>query len=44
MALFEAVANEPPQAILAQLFQAGEAWANGRPQEDDVTLVVMKVK
>jgi hypothetical protein len=28
----------------ADLAQAGERWANGRPQEDDVTFVVMKIK
>jgi serine phosphatase RsbU (regulator of sigma subunit) len=42
--IFQAVADATPVAILAQLFQAGEAWANGRPREDDVTFVVMKVK
>jgi len=33
-----------PQAIIDYLVVAGEKWANGRPQEDDVTFVVMKLK
>ena len=42
--LFAEVANQSPQAIIDHLFNAGMSWAQGRPPEDDVTLVVMKVK
>ena len=38
------VADENPQAIVQHLVQKGNAWANGRPQDDDVTFVVIKVK
>ncbi|MCI0692283.1 SpoIIE family protein phosphatase [candidate division KSB1 bacterium] len=41
--LVEEVAHESPQAIIDYMVAAGEKWANGRPQEDDVTFVVMKV-
>ena len=40
----EAVAHEAPQRVIEQLVQAGRDWAAGRPQEDDVTFVVLKVK
>ena len=42
--LFAEVASQSPQAIIDHLFNAGISWAKGRPPEDDVTLVVMKVK
>ena len=42
--LFEAVADQAPKAIIDHLFEAGTSWADGEPQADDVTLVVMKVK
>jgi serine phosphatase RsbU (regulator of sigma subunit) len=42
--IFSEVAHKPPHEIIAHLTQAGERWANGRPQEDDVTFVVMKIK
>ena len=42
--LFAEVASQSPQAIIDHLFNAGISWAQGRPPEDDVTLVVMKVK
>ncbi len=41
--LVEEVAHESPQAIIDYLVAAGEKWANGRAQEDDVTFVVVKV-
>ena len=43
-ALFEEVAGEPPDAVIAHLRQAGNAWANNRPLNDDVTFVVLKRK
>jgi serine phosphatase RsbU (regulator of sigma subunit) len=42
--LVEEVAHASPQAIIDYLVAAGEKWANGRAQEDDVTFVVVKVK
>ncbi len=36
--------NEPFQAIIDYMVAAGEKWANGRPQDDDVTFVVVKMK
>ncbi len=41
---FEQVAGRSPQEIIAHLVAAGESWADGHPQKDDVTFVVMKVK
>lgn len=42
--LFEKAGQEPPEQIIEHLVMAGKARANGRPQNDDVTLVVVKVK
>ncbi len=42
--LFEEVADQPPEAIIDHLFKAGASWADGAPQADDVTLVVIKVR
>ena len=38
------VARQSPQEIIEHLVRAGDAWADGKPQDDDVTFVVMKVK
>ena len=42
--LFEEVADQSPEAIIDHLFKASTSWADGAPQADDVTLVVIKVK
>jgi serine phosphatase RsbU (regulator of sigma subunit) len=42
--LFERVGQEAPEQIIEHLVMAGKDRANGRPQNDDVTLVVLKVK
>ncbi len=42
-ALFAEVATAEPEAIVQQLIQGGERWSNGRPQDDDITLVVLKM-
>jgi len=42
--LFEETAANSPEEIIEHLKNAGEAWANGRDQEDDVTFVVIKIK
>jgi serine phosphatase RsbU (regulator of sigma subunit) len=33
-----------PREIIERLVDAGEAWAEGRPQDDDITFVAVKVK
>jgi len=43
-ALFGEVAGESPQTICERLAQGGAGWAAGRPLDDDVTFVVVKVK
>ena len=42
-ALAEA-ADRSPQQIIEHFVRVGEAWANGRAQDDDMTFVVLKVK
>jgi serine phosphatase RsbU (regulator of sigma subunit) len=42
--LFKEIADNSPEEIIEHLRKAGEAWANGRDQEDDVTFVVIKIK
>jgi serine phosphatase RsbU (regulator of sigma subunit) len=37
-------ATRSPQEIIDHFVQAGEDWANSRPQDDDITFVVLKVK
>jgi len=41
---FAEAARGSPEEIIARLLGEEKAWANGRPQDDDVTFVVMKVK
>src|SRR5262245_42913963 len=38
------VAALAPSEIIESLVGAGEAWAEGRPQDDDMTFVALKVK
>ena len=42
--LFEEVVDQSPKAIIDHFFKASTSWANGEPQADDITLVVIKVK
>ena len=42
--LFQQLANKPPAVICEQLARGGDAWADGSPQEDDVSFVVLKVR
>jgi serine phosphatase RsbU (regulator of sigma subunit) len=44
ISVLEEVGNQSPQEIINSFVEAGEKWANGRPQDDDVTFVVIKVK
>ncbi|HZS09472.1 MAG TPA: SpoIIE family protein phosphatase [Blastocatellia bacterium] len=43
-ALLAEVAGQSPQEIISHFVRAGEEWAGCRPQDDDVTFVVLKVK
>ena len=36
------IAMNSPQEIIDHLVKIGEDWASGRPQDDDVTFVVIK--
>jgi serine phosphatase RsbU (regulator of sigma subunit) len=42
--IFEEIAANSPEEIIEHLKRAGEAWAKGRDQEDDVTFIVIKIK
>ena len=42
--LLRDVGETSPENIISELTKAGEEWANGRPQDDDITFVVLKVK
>jgi len=42
--IFKEAADSSADEIVAHLFEAGEKWSNGRPQDDDITFVVLKVK
>ncbi|HYE74164.1 MAG TPA: GAF domain-containing SpoIIE family protein phosphatase, partial [Blastocatellia bacterium] len=37
-------AKASPQEVIAALVKAGDDWANGRPQDDDMTFVIIKVR
>ena len=37
------IADQSAQEIINHLVRTGETWANGRPADDDVTFVVLKV-
>jgi serine phosphatase RsbU (regulator of sigma subunit) len=37
------IAHKAPQEIIDYLVKAGESWAGGRAQDDDVTFVVVKI-
>ncbi len=42
--LFKEVGQVSSEQIVEHLVTAGKTWADGQPQKDDVTLVVVKVK
>ncbi len=42
--LFAEAASGTPEEICETLLKACEDWAEGRPQDDDITLVVLKAK
>jgi hypothetical protein len=37
-------AHQSPQQIFEHFINVGESWTDGKPQDDDVTFVVMKLK
>ncbi len=43
-ATFKEVAEKTPSEIAQHLFALAEKWSNGRLQDDDITIVVLKVK
>jgi serine phosphatase RsbU (regulator of sigma subunit) len=42
--LFAGIGRKNPGQIIDDLVAAGDSWLNGKPQEDDMTFVVLKVK
>lgn len=38
------VGDKPVQEMIEDFSKAGEQWENGRPQDDDVSFVVLKVQ
>lgn len=42
-AAFREVGEKRPKEIITYLVKTGMDWANGRPQDDDITFVVIKV-
>ena len=41
---FKKVATLPPMAIIDRLIALADKWRQGRPQNDDITLVVIRMK
>jgi serine phosphatase RsbU (regulator of sigma subunit) len=41
---FYQIADSSPDDIIKKLIEIGDKWMNGRPQDDDITFVVIKVK
>jgi serine phosphatase RsbU (regulator of sigma subunit) len=42
--LLKETADKSPQEIINRFIETGEKWAGTRPQDDDVTFVVIKIK
>ncbi|UCH65181.1 MAG: SpoIIE family protein phosphatase [Ignavibacterium sp.] len=42
--IFKRVANEPAKIVIEKLLGSAKEWADGHPQEDDITFVVIKIK
>src|SRR5262249_43732552 len=38
------VAQQAPQEIIEHFVRIGDEWSGGRPQDDDITFVVLKVR
>ena len=39
-----ALAHQSSEAIIAELIRVGDEWSEGRPQDDDMTFVVLKIR
>ncbi len=42
--LLREVVEDGPEAIIRHLVQAGEGWMNGTPQDDDITMLALKIR
>ena len=42
--MLPAIAKKSAQEIISRFVETGEAWADARPADDDVTFVVLKIK
>ena len=42
--IFAETAHAQPEDILSHLKRSIEKWSNGRPQNDDITFIILKVK
>jgi serine phosphatase RsbU (regulator of sigma subunit) len=42
--LFARIGDKTPKKIITDLVAAGDSWLKGKPQDDDMTFVVLKVK
>ncbi len=42
--LLKEIGHKKPQEIINSLAELGERWANGKPQQDDVTLLALRAK
>ena len=43
-AVFAEAATGTPEELCNRMLQRAEEWAEGRPQDDDITLVALKAK
>ena len=43
-AVFAEAATGAPEELCNRMLQSAEEWAEGRPQDDDITLVALKAK
>jgi serine phosphatase RsbU (regulator of sigma subunit) len=41
---FNEIIENSPNIIIEKLVKAGDEWMNGRPQDDDISFVVIRVK
>jgi serine phosphatase RsbU (regulator of sigma subunit) len=41
--LFKDVGHQPPNNIIQHLVEAGDLWLKDKPQDDDITFVVLKI-
>ncbi|HMB93945.1 MAG TPA: SpoIIE family protein phosphatase [Rhodothermales bacterium] len=42
--VFQEIAARPAVEIIEQLVELGQSWSDGRPPDDDITFVVLKVR